>query len=49
MFQYGKYEQMNDDCSVSFYGIVDGQRLVLKNPHYIEKLGMGDVSNIAIF
>jgi len=41
IFMYGKFEQMGDECSLSFYQISEGQRLMLKSPHHVEKMAMG--------
>lgn len=30
---YGKFELMIDECSLSFYNIKENQRILLKNPH----------------
>lgn len=29
---------MQDECSLSFYQISEGQKIILKNPHYTEEV-----------
>ena len=38
IFMYGKFEQMQDECSLSFYQVSEGQKIILKNPHYTEEV-----------
>ena len=43
---YGKYVQMQDECSLSFYQVQEGQRIILKNPHYADQIQKEQVSRL---